>query len=177
MAQERTGVVTFQGGPLTLLGPEIKPGRKAPDFVVRRGLAPGSEYTLATESGKTRILNIVPSLDTSVCDLQTRRFNEKAGKLGDRVSIVTISMDLPPAQERWCGAAGVDRLVMASDYYDHSFGLTYGLRIKELGLLTRAVIILDPDDTVRYVQIVPEVAELPNFDAVLVAAKAVLDES
>ena len=177
MAQERTGIVTFKGGPLTLLGPEIRPGGRAPDLAVRRGLAPGSEYTLATERGKTRILNIEPSLDTPVCDLQGRRFNEEAGKLGDQVSIVTISMDLPPAQERWCGAAGVDRLVMASDYYDHSFGLTYGLRIKELGLLARAVIILDPDDTVRYVQIVPEVAELPNFEAVLVAVKTVLEEA
>ena len=177
MTQERTGLVTFKGSPLTLLGPEIRVGAKAPDFAVRRGLTPDSLYTLAAEHGKVRILSIVPSLDTKTCDLMTRRFSEEAGKLGDKVSIVTISMDLPPAQERWCGAAGVDRLVMASDYYDHSFGLTYGLRIKELGLLTRTVIILDPDDIVRYVQLVPEVAGLPNFDAVLEAVKPVIEEA
>ena len=176
MTQERSGTVAFKGNPLTLLGPEIKVGAKAPAFTVRKGLTPDGVYTLETERGKTRILNIVPSLDTKVCDLQTRRFNEEAGRLGEAVSIVTLSMDLPPAQERWCAAAGVERLVMASDYYDHSFGLTYGLRIKELGLLTRTVMILDADDTIRYVQIVPDIAELPNFDAVLVAAKSVMEE-
>jgi thiol peroxidase len=176
MTQERSGIVAFKGNPLTLLGPEIKVGAKAPAFTVRKGLTPDGVYTLETERGKTRILNIVPSLDTKVCDLQTRRFNEEAGRLGEAVSIVTLSMDLPPAQERWCAAAGVERLVMASDYYDHSFGLTYGLRIKELGLLTRTVMILDADDTIRYVQIVPDIAELPNFDAVLVAAKSVMEE-
>ncbi len=176
MTQERTGIVAFKGNPLTLLGPEISVGAKAPAFTVRKGLAPDAVYTLETERGKTRILNIVPSLDTKVCDLQTRRFNEEAGKLGEAVSIVTISMDLPPAQERWCAAAGVEGLVMASDYYDHSFGLTYGLRIKELGLLTRTVMILDADDVIRYIQIVPDITELPNFDAVLVAAKSVIEE-
>jgi thioredoxin-dependent peroxiredoxin len=177
MTQERTGLVTFKGSPLTLLGPEIRVGAKAPDFAVRRGLTPDALYTLASGHGKVRILSVVPSLDTKTCDLMTRRFNEEAAKLGDKVSIVTISMDLPPAQERWCGAAGVDRLTMASDYYDHSFGLTYGLRIKELGLLTRTVIILDPDDIVRYVQLVPDIADLPNFDAVLEAVKPVIEEA
>jgi thiol peroxidase len=174
MATERTGIVTFKGGPLTLLGPALEVGKKAPAFALRRGLAPDSEYTLETDRGKLRLFNIVPSLDTKVCDLQTRRFNQEADALGDQVLIVTASMDLPPAQERWCQAASVDRLVMASDYYDQSFGLAWGLRIKELGLLSRSVVIVDADDIVRYVQIVPEVAELPDFDAAIAAAKGLV---
>jgi thiol peroxidase len=176
MYAERTGVVTFKGGPLTLLGPEVKPGDEAPDFELRRGLAPDTVYTLATERGKTRLLSVVPSLDTPVCDLQGRRFNEEAAKLGKSVSVVIVSVDLPPAQERWCGAAGVDQVMTASDYYDHSFGLAYGLRIEELGLLARAVILLDPDGMVRYVQVVPELTELPNFEAALVATRTVVEE-
>jgi thiol peroxidase len=173
MVEKREGVVTFKGGPLTLVGPELMVGNQAPAFTIRTGLAPDSEYTLDTESGKVRILNVVPSIDTPTCDTQTRRFNEEAAGLGDCVSIVTVSMDLPPAQERWCAAAGVDRITMASDYYDQSFGAAYGLRIDELGLLARAVIIIDGTGTVRYAQVVPEVAEEPNYDAVLVAAKEV----
>jgi thiol peroxidase len=161
---------------LTLLGPELQLGQKAPDFTVRRDLTPDSEYTLATDRGKTRILNIVQSLDTTVCDQQGRRFNEEAANLGDDVVIVTISMDLPPAQARWCEAEGIDKIITASDYYDHSFGLAYGLRIEELGLLARRVIILDPDDIVRYIQVVPELTDLPNFDAVLVAAREVMSQ-
>lgn len=176
MEKEREGVVTAQGGPLTLLGPELQLGQKAPDFTIRRDVAPDATYTLATDRGKARILNIVPSLDTSVCDQQGRRFNQEAANLGDEAAIVTISMDLPTAQARWCEAAGIDKIITASDYYDHSFGLAYGLRIKELGLLARAVIILDPDDIVRYIQIVPELTELPNFDAVLVAAREVMSQ-
>lgn len=177
MSEKRAGAVTFKGGPLTLVGPEIKPGDAAPAFAVREGLAPDSEYTLDTEAGKTRVLNVVPSLDTPVCDLQTRRFNQEAAGLGGNVSIVTISMDLPPAQERWCAAAGVDQVKTASDYFDQAFGTAYGLRIEELGLLTRAVIIIDGDGTVRYVQVVPEVTDEPNYEAVLVAAREVAGQS
>ena len=171
---ERSGLVSFKGSPLTLQGPELLVGSKSPAFTLRRGLAPDSEYTLATEPGKVRLLNTVPSLDTPVCDLQTKRFNQEAGKLGDRVSVVTASMDLPPAQERWCQAASVENLITASDYYDHGFGLALGLRIKELGVLARAVVIIDADDIVRYVQIVPEVTQEPDYDAVIEAVHALI---
>ena len=174
MAIERTGLVAFKGSPLTLLGPALAVGEAAPAFALRKGLAPDSEYTLATDAGKLRLFNIVPSLDTKVCDLQTRRFNQEADALGDSVLIVTASMDLPPAQERWCQAASVDRLMMASDYFDHSFGLAWGLRIKELGLLARSVVILDANDVVRYVQIVPETTELPDFDDAVATARGLL---
>ena len=174
MAIERTGVTAFKGGALTLLGPELQVGQPAPDFAVRKGLAPDSEYTLASDAGRLRIFNIVPSLDTKVCDLQTRRFNQEASALGDSALIVTVSMDLPPAQERWCQAAAVDRLIMVSDYYDQSFGLAWGLRIKELGLLARAVVVVDGEGVVRYVQIVPEVTDLPDFDEAIAAAKALV---
>jgi thiol peroxidase len=176
MAQKRTDLITFKGGPLTLVGKQVQPGDKAPDFTVRKGLTPDSEYTLATDAGKTRILNVVPSLDTSVCDLQTRRFNQEAAGLGPDAAIVTISMDLPPAQARWCAAAGVENLTMTSDYYARSFAEAYGLWIEELGLLARTVIIIDPDGIVRYVQLVPEVAEEPNYEAVLIAAREVIAE-
>ncbi|MEN6345057.1 MAG: thiol peroxidase [Armatimonadia bacterium] len=166
---ERGGVVTHRGNPLTLLGPALQVGQKAPQFTLRRGLAPDSAYTLATDAGKLRLFNVVPSLDTPVCDLQTRRFNQEAGALGDKAVIVTASMDLPPAQERWCQAASVSNLITTSDYYDQNFGLAWGLRIKELGLLARAVVILDADDVVRYVQIVPEMTSEPDYDDALAA--------
>ncbi len=176
MAQKRTDLITFKGSPLTLVGKQVQPGDKAPDFTARKGLTPDSEYTLASDAGKTRILNIVPSLDTPVCDLQSRRFNQEAAGLGEDAVIVTISMDLPPAQARWCAAAGAENLTMASDYYDRSFAQAYGLWIEELGLLARAVIIIDPDDIVRYVQLVPEVVEEPNYEAALVAAREVIGQ-
>lgn len=171
MSVERIGVVTFKGSPLTLVGPELAVGAPAPDFALRRGLTPDSAYTLATDAGKIRLFNIVPSLDTPVCDLQTRRFNQEAGALGDKAVIVTASMDLPPAQERWCQAASVTNLITVSDYADHSFGLAWGLRIKELGLLARAVVIVDGAGIVRYVQIVPELTTEPDYDDALAALK------
>lgn len=172
MSVERSAAVTFKGNPLTLVGPALEVGAPAPSFTVRRGLAPDSAYTLATDAGKVRLFNVVPSLDTPVCDLQTRRFNQEAAGLGPNVVIVTVSMDLPPAQERWCQAASVTNLITASDYYDHSFGLAWGLRIKELGLLARAVIIVDGQGVVRYVQIVPELTTEPNYEEALAAAKS-----
>ncbi len=169
--QERTGVVTFKGQPMTLLGPELSVGQPAPDFhLVDKNLSP---VNLATYAGKIKVLNVVPSLDTPVCDQQTRKFNEIAADLGESVVILTVSMDLPFAQARWCGAAGVDRVITLSDYQEQSFGKNYGVLIKELKLLTRAIIIVDSSDTVRYVQIVPEIAQLPDFDDALNALRRI----
>lgn len=171
MAEERTGIITFRGTPMTLLGPELKVGQKAPEF---KALATDlSEVTLADSAGKVRLISVVPSLDTGICDRQTRRFNEEATKFPS-VEVLTISMDLPFAQARWCGAAGVDRVQTLSDHREASFGLAYGLLIKELRLLTRAVIIVDAEDTVRYVQIVPEVGTDPDFEAALKALAEVV---
>ena len=163
--KERTDVVTFQGNPLTLLGEAIQVGQKAPNFeVVANDLTP---VKLADYAGKTVIISAVPSLDTPVCDTQTRTFNEKAASLADDVVILTLSVDLPFAQARWCGAAGVDQVVTLSDYKDLAFGTAYGLVIKELRLLTRAVLVVDKTGTVQYIQIVGEVTEEPDYEAVL----------
>lgn len=168
--QERTGIITFKGNLFTLLGPEVKPGSKAPDFtVVDNGLQPVS---LATYQGKIKIISAVPSLDTPVCDTETRRFNQEASSLDNDIVILTVSLDLPFAQKRWCGAAGIDRVVTLSDYRDRSFAEAYGILIKELKLLTRAVFVIDSTDIVRYVQIVPEVTSEPDYAAVLAAAKS-----
>jgi thiol peroxidase len=170
--QERTGIITFKGNPFTLLGPEIKVGTAAPDFRVVDGtLAP---VTLASYAGKVKIISAVPSLDTPVCDTETRRFNQEAAALPEQVVLLTISLDLPFAQKRWCGAAGIDRVQLLSDYQDRSFAEAYGVLIKELKLLTRAIFVIDAANVVRYVQIVPEVTSEPDYAAVIAAAKALL---
>lgn len=167
--QERQAAVTFKGGPLTLMGPELKPGDKAPDFhLVDNGLAP---KTLADYKGQVLIISAVPSLDTPVCDMETRRFNNEAAKLGDGIKILTVSMDLPFAQARWCGAAGVEHVVTLSDYARRDFGTGWGVLIKELMLLARCVFVVDRESVVQYVQLVPEVTDEPDYDAVLAAAK------
>ena len=169
---ERTGIITFKGNPFTLLGPELKVGDKAPDFaVVDNGLA---VVTLASSAGKIRIISAVPSLDTQVCDSETRRFNQEAAGLPGDVLVLTISLDLPFAQKRWCGAAGIDRVITLSDYRERSFGQNYGVLIKELLLLTRAIFVVDAQDVIRYIQIVPEVTSEPDYAAVVAAAKALL---
>jgi thiol peroxidase len=168
--EERPGAVTFKGGPLTLSGRTPAVGEAAPAFTVRGGLAPDSAYTLETDAGRVRILNVVPSLDTPVCSIQTRRFNHEADGLPG-VRIVTVSADLPPAQARWCGAEGVTKLTVVSDYYDGSFGRAFGLRIRELGVLARAAFVLDGDGIVRYAQIVREVTDEPDYEPVLAAAR------
>jgi len=163
--QERTGLVTFKGGPLTLLGPALRVGERAPDFT-----ALGTDMqpvALSAFRGKKVLISSVPSLDTPVCDLQTRRFNAEAEKLGPDVPILTISMDLPFAQARWCGAAGVKNVRTLSDHRDASFGNAFGLLIKELRLLARAVLILDREGIVRYVQLVKEVGQEPDYDDAL----------
>jgi thiol peroxidase len=172
MTQERTGLVTFQGNPLTLLGPEIKVGDKAPAFqLLDNGLQPVS---LADSAGKIRLLTVVPSLDTPVCDTMGRQFNQQAAQLPGDVVVYTVSVDLPFAQARWCGNAGIERVKTLSDYQDRAFGLAYGLLIKELKLLARAVLVVDRDDTVRYVQLVNEVVDEPDYQAALAAVQKLL---
>ena len=169
---ERSGIITFKGNPFTLLGPEIKVGDKAPDFaVVDNGLAPVS---LASSAGKVRIISAVPSLDTPVCDTETRRFNQEAAGLPGDVVVLTISLDLPFAQKRWCGSAGIEKVTTLSDYRERSFGQSYGVLIKELLLLTRAIFVVDAQDVIRYIQIVPEVTSEPDYAAVIAAAKSLL---
>ena len=172
MPQERPGAVTFLGNPLTAVGSELKVANKAPGFsVLSNDLKP---VTLADSAGKVRLLSVVPSLDTPVCDMQTRRFNQEASSLGDNVVILTLSMDLPFAQKRWCGAAGVDCVQTLSDHRDASFGLAYGTLIKELRLLSRAIFVIDANDTIRYVEYVKEISSHPNYDAALGATKGAL---
>jgi thiol peroxidase len=165
--QKRT--VTMKGNPLTLVGNEVKVGQPAPDFeVIANDM---SSVKLSSFKGKVCIICSVPSLDTSVCDMETRRFNEEASKLGSDVVVLTISMDLPFAQKRWCGAAGVKNVQTLSDHRDASFGRAYGVLIKELRLLARAVFVLDKGGTIRYVQIVNELTSEPDYETALNAAK------
>ncbi len=167
MAHERPGATTMRGNPLTLIGPELKAGDKAPEFtLLNNDLKP---VTLAETAGKVRILSTVPSLDTPVCDTETRRFNQEAAKLLN-VAILTVSMDLPFAQKRWCGAAGVDKVQTLSDHRDASFAQAYGTLIKELRLTSRAVFVVDKSGTLRHVEYVKEVASEPNYEAALAAA-------
>jgi thioredoxin-dependent peroxiredoxin len=167
--EERKGLVTMKGKPVTLVGQTVKVGQKAPDFeVTANDLSP---VKLSSFAGKVCIIASVPSLDTSVCDLETRKFNEKAAQLGGDVVVLTISMDLPFAQKRWCGAAGINNVQTLSDHRDASFGRAYGVLIKDLRLLARAVFVVDKKGVVRYLQIVPEIATEPDYDAVLKAVK------
>lgn len=169
---ERTGIITFKGNPMTLLGPALKVGDKAPDFnVVDTTLTPVS---LASSTGKIRVISAVPSLDTPVCDTETRRFNQEAATLPENVNVLTLSLDLPFAQKRWCGSAGIDRVTTLSDYRDRSFGQNYGVLIKELLLLSRCIFVIDASDTIRYIQQVPEVTHEPDYAAVMDAVKALL---
>jgi thiol peroxidase len=169
---ERSGEVTMKGNPLTLVGAAMKAGDKAPDFaVLNNDLGPVS---LSSYKGKVLIISSVPSLDTPVCDMETRRFNQEAGNLGGDVVILTISMDLPFAQKRWCGAAGVDKVLTLSDHREASFGIGYGVLIKELRLLARAVFVIDRKGVVRYVQLVRELTQEPDYEAVLRAVKEVV---
>jgi thiol peroxidase len=167
--QERTGVATVGGNPVTLLGPEIKVGDQAPDFKVNKDLM--TEVSLSDYAGKIKLISVVPSVDTATCDAQTRRFNVEADKLGDNVVILTISVDLPFAQSRFCGAAGIDRVITLSDYKHRNFGQAYGVLIKEIQLDQRAIFLVDADNTVRYVEYLSEMKEHPNYDAALEALR------
>jgi thiol peroxidase len=162
---EREGDVTFKGQPLTVIGPRLKAGDPAPDFELLTNDL--STATLKDSDGKVRLINVVPSLDTGICDIQTRRFSEEIGRMGEDVVGLTVSADLPFAQKRWCGAAGVENMQTLSDHRDMSFGKAYGTYIKELRLEQRAVFVVDRDGTLRYVEYVPEVAQHPDYDLAL----------
>ncbi len=168
--QERKGAVTFKGNPLTLIGPEIKAGDKAPDFkLLAKDL---TEVTLAASKGKTRLISVVPSLDTPVCEAQTKRFNEEASKFPSNVAVYTVSMDLPFAQNRFCTAQHTDKVTCLSDHRETSFGKNYGVLIKELRLLARSVFIIGPDDKVQYAEVVKEVTQHPDYEKALNSLKA-----
>ncbi|AVQ46055.1 thiol peroxidase [Clostridium botulinum] len=159
--------IKFMGNPITLEGNELKVGDMAPDFTaIDNNMKPVS----LKDTKGVRILSVVPSLDTEVCDLETRTFNSKAAEIPN-VTIYTISMDLPFAQARWCGAHGVDKVITLSDFKDRLVGKNYGTYIKELGLLTRAVFVIDSNNRITFIEYVPEVTSQPNFDKVLEAAK------
>lgn len=172
MAEERPDVVTLKGNPVILLGSEVKVGDKAPDFSSLEAL--GSPVGLGDLEGKVKVFNVVLSVDTPVCDIQTKRFNREAAELGDGVEILTLSMDLPFALSRYCGAEGIDKVRTLSDYKDASFGEAYGVLIKEHRLLARAVFVVDKDNNVVYVQYVPEIADEPDYEPAIKAVKEAL---
>jgi thiol peroxidase len=167
---ERSGATTLRGNPMTLIGPELKAGDAAPEFdVVNDSL---QRVTLETTGNKVRVFSVVPSLDTPVCDAQTKRFNEEAARLGG-IDIYTVSMDLPFAQKRWCGAFGIDNVKMLSDHRNGSFGEHYGTLIKELRIESRAIFVVDGENKLRHVEYVKEVADHPDYEAALAAARSI----
>jgi thiol peroxidase len=170
--QKRENGTTLRGAPLTLLGPQLKAGDKAPDFTCAAGMK--DTLGLAQTTGKARLFSVVPSLDTPVCSVQTKKFNEALGAFGDKVACYTVSMDLPFAQGRFCGAEGVKNLKTISDTHNQSFGKNYGVLIEGLAmpLLSRAIFVVDAGGTIRHAEYVPEIATEPNYDAALTALKA-----
>jgi thiol peroxidase len=170
----RSGAVTFKGNPLTLSGEAIQVGQPAPDFKLHFFKDGLKTLSLADVKGKPTILSVVPSLDTPVCAMQTKKFNESLSSLGDSINAVTVSLDLPFAQARFCGAENITNMRAASDYQDRSFGQKYGTLIEELKIMSRAIFVLDAAGKVTYVEYVPEVASEPNYDAALSALKSQL---
>ena len=176
---ERQGAMEVGGKPATVVGEEVEVGQAAPRFTSQVGVWPGHDLwseidPLEATAGKARILAAVPSLDTSTCDIETRRFNDEAANLGDEIRIITISMDLPPAQKRWCGTAGVERVVTVSDHWAAEFGVKYGALVKHRRQLRRAVFVVGPDDVIRYAAYMPVFGDQPDYEAVLAAARAAL---
>lgn len=169
MAEERPNVVKMKGNPVTLLGHEVKVGEKAPDFTALAGL--GAPVGLGDLKDKVKVFNVVVSVDTPVCDVQTKRFNKEAAGLGDDVEIVTISMDLPFALKRYCAAEGIDKVRTLSDYQNASFGEAYGVLIKENRLLARSIFVVDKNDKVRHVEYVGEITQEPDYESALKAVK------
>lgn len=170
--EQRKGIITVHGNPLTLIGSELSVGDMAADFEVLDGDL--ATVKLSDFAGKVRIICSVPSLDTPVCDIETKKFNEHAASLGDGVVILTLSMDLPFAQKRWCGAEGVENIRALSDHRQADFGRKYGVLIKELRLLARAVFVVDKNGAISYMEIVPELTNEPNYDTAVEAAKKLL---
>jgi thiol peroxidase len=166
---ERKGIVTMRGNPLTLIGPDLKASSKAPDFtVLDRDI---KETRLKDFAGKIKVVSVTPSLDTSVCDMQARRFNQEAAQLADDIVVLNISMDLPFAISRFCTTAGIDKIKVLSDHRDASFGMAYGVLIKELRLLARSIFVIDKNDVISYREIVPEITNPPDFTCPLEMAK------
>ncbi|MEC9091958.1 MAG: thiol peroxidase, partial [Planctomycetota bacterium] len=163
----RSNAITFKGNPMTLAGDALQVGDAAPDFTLRYFQDGFQTLTKADLAGKKSLISVVPSLDTGVCAIQTKTFNEKVGSLGDGVNVVTVSLDLPFAQGRFCGDEGIENLRSASDYFDRNFGNSWGVLIEELMLLTRAVFVLDESGTITHAEIVPEVTDEPNYEAAL----------
>ena len=170
MLQEREGVVTMKGNPLTLLGAEIEANEDAPDFTALKDLM--TPVRLSESAGKVRVLLSVPSLDTPVCSMDAKRFNNEAASLGQDVLVQVISVDTPFAMSRWCGAEGVSNIQTLSDFRDRDFGKKYGVEIKNLGIYARAAFVVDRQGVVVYSEYVPEVAQEPNYSAILEAARA-----
>lgn len=162
---ERKGIVTIKGNPLTLIGPELMVEDKAPDFVVLDSDL--KEVRLKDFAGKIKVISVTPSLDTPVCDIQARRFNQEAAQFSDDVVVFNISMDLPFAIARFCSAAGIDRVKALSDHRDASFGNAYGVLVKELRLLARSIFIIDKDDIIRFREIVPELTNHPDYESAI----------
>lgn len=169
---ERTGIVTSHGRSLTLLGPDLDVGALAPDFTVLDGSV--QEVRLSDHGGKIKVISVTPSLDTPVCDLQLRRFNSEAANFPAGIVVMNVSMDLPFAVSRFCTAAGIDRVLALSDHRDASFGLAFGVLIKERRLLARSIFILDRDNVVRYREIVPDLSSHPDYEKALQALQAVI---
>lgn len=172
MSQERTGVAAFKGNPLTLVGPQLNVGDQAPDFTLSKSL--GEIVSLKDYEGKVKLISVIPSIDTGVCEAQTRRFNEEAATLGENVAVLTVSADLPFAQARWCGAAGVNEVQMLSDYRDYNFGQAYGVYIKEFALDMRSIFVIDQNNVIQYVEYVNEMSSHPNYEAAISAVKALV---
>ncbi len=171
----RPAAITFKGNPMTLVGEEVKVGQDAPDFKLHAFGPEGlTAITVADVKGKPTIMSVVPSLDTGVCQTQTKTFNEKLGEMGDKINALTISLDLPFAQNRFCGAEGIENIKQYSDYQDRSFGNNYGMLIDELKLLARGTFVLDKDGKVVYAETCKEVTEEPNYDAALAALNSAL---
>jgi thiol peroxidase len=169
---ERKGITTMKGNPMTLIGPELKPGDKAPDFtVLDQTMAP---KTLKDFDGKFKVISVTPSLDTPVCDLQIHWFNEDAANQPQDVAVLNISMDLPFAIKRFCATGGIDKAMALSDHRDASFGTNWGVLMKELRLLARSIFIVDKENVIRYVQIVPEQTAEPDYEAALKALKELM---
>ena len=174
MSTKRVGDVTMDGRPFTVIGERLSVGDTAPDFRLQRS-SDFRHVTNADYTGQIRLISAVPSLDTSICDAQTRRFNQIATELGSNVTILTVSADLPVTQNRWCGAAGIDRVEVLTDHFDMNFGQAYGTYVEELRIEQRAVFVVDAEGNVRYAEYVPEIGQHPNYEAAITAVKSLIE--